>query len=65
MELWHLPDGEQQARRDAFYNSFKSLFEGQKSWDGKPVDDPPSGIADPLCSPYLRGHKTVEFVSCL
>ncbi|KAG0646210.1 3-hydroxybenzoate 6-hydroxylase 1 [Hyphodiscus hymeniophilus] len=59
MGLWHLPDGEQQVQRDAMY---AAVFV-PKLWDGKPVDDPPTGFADPSFRPYFSGHKTVEFTN--
>jgi hypothetical protein len=64
MNQWHLPDGEQQIQRDAFWGSMASLIAGIKPWDGKPVDNPPTGFTDPSLEHYFRGHKAVEFVSC-
>jgi salicylate hydroxylase len=64
MSQWHLPDGEQQVQRDAFWSSMASLIAaGSNFWDKKPVDDPPTGFMDPLLQPYFRGHNTVDFVS--
>ena len=64
LSMWHLPDGEEQRQRDAFWKSRDDpKAPAGKEWDGTPIDVPPSGVTDPNFNPYFRGHKTVEFVS--
>ena len=64
MSQWHLPDGEQQQQRDAFWSKMESLITaGDNFWDKKPVDNPPTGFMDPLLQPYFRGHDAIDFVS--
>ena len=65
MDQWHLPDGGQQQQRDAFWGSMESLAIGAEPWDGKHVDNPPTGFMDPSLQPYFRGHDTVDFVGNL
>jgi hypothetical protein len=64
MDLWHLPDGEQQRQRDAFWSKRGSLVgAGSKFGNSKPIDEPPTSIMDPLVQDYFRGHDAVDFVS--
>jgi len=64
MKMWHLPNGEEQQKRDQHWATMGSIKKPDGYvWDGTPVDDPPKGYTDRTVPAYFRGHKVVEFTN--
>lgn len=60
-QLFHLPDGPQQEKRDGFLG--KGGVVTAEEWDGKHIDDPPEGQFNPLMYPYMMGYDVMDHVS--
>ncbi|KAJ2981039.1 hypothetical protein NQ176_g2275 [Zarea fungicola] len=62
--LWHLPDGEHQEKRDKEWSSAPLALPDRKAWDGSHIDEPPvepQVAFDPLIGPYITGHDVIGY----
>ena len=63
-KLNHLPDGEEQQKRDEMMKKTPMGVPDLSMWDGKNVDEPPEGgIFHPLMNTWLNGYDVLDYVS--